>query len=326
MEISELLLERSIYEVNFVYNDKMEGYTNSSSDIPELSEITDHWQPDSVGISSMKCNDTSHFPMRARSHATEQASLVVLQDQLPDDWIVRIDRIDYGIDGEIEVVGKNRLIAGNIVKFQIKGHRKLPFRAQNVVQRVNVSSINYWLEIPLPVILFVVDVGQRIVYWIDVKNYIRDKLSLVRPDWRQQKTTQIEIPTRNQLPTSLERITQLALSHKEQLKAYQVALQELGRAANQRNIRVGADIILNEYAQNVMAQRKAEEEMDAADFVGYHIFILLFNGDVDAWEKHLRENGSVEQLINDLPFIIWLKQQLQEDKDLINRIRNAVDG
>ena len=175
-------------------------------------------------------------------------------------------------------------------------------------------------------ILFVVDVGQRIVYWIDVKNYIRDKLSLVRPDWRQQKTTQIEIPTRNQLPTSLERITQLALSHKKQLKAYQVALQELGRAANQRNIRVGADIILNEYAQNVMAQRKAEEEMDAADFVGYHIFILLFNGDVDAWEKHLRENGSVEQLINDLPFIIWLKQQLQEDKDLINRIRNAVDG
>lgn len=272
----------------------------------------------------MKCNDTSHFPMRARSHATEQVSLVVLQDQLPDDWIVRIDRIDYGIDGEIEVIGKNRIVAGNIVKFQIKGHRKLRFRAQSVVQRVSVSSINYWLEIPLPVILFVVDVGQRIVYWIDVKNYICDKLSLARPDWRQQKTTQIEIPTRNRLPTSLERIAQLALSHKEQLKAYQITLQELKRAAKQRKIRFRADIILNEYAQNVMAQRKVEEEMVAADFIGYHIFIYLFNGDVDAWEKYLRENGSVEQLINDYPFVIWLKQQLQEDKDLINRIRNLV--
>jgi len=107
----------------------------------------------------MERNDTSRFPIRARSHATEQASLVILQDQLPDDWIVRIDGTDYGIDGEIEVVGRNRKVVGNIVKFQIKGHRKFRFRAQNVVQRVSVSSTNYWLEIPLPVILFVVDVG-----------------------------------------------------------------------------------------------------------------------------------------------------------------------
>lgn len=271
----------------------------------------------------MKRNE-SHFPMRASSHTAEQASLVILQDQLPDDWIVRIDRIDYGIDGEIEVVGKNRIVEGNIVKFQLKGHRKLQFRAQNVVQRVRVSSINYWLEIPLPVILFVVDIGQRIVYWIDVKSYIRDKLSFARPDWRQQRTTQIVIPTRNRLPTSLERIAQLALSHKEQLKAYQVTLQELERAAKQRKIRCRADIILSEYAQNVMAQKKAEEEMAAADFIGYHIFIHLFNGDVDAWEKYLRENGNVEQLLNDYPFVIWLKQQLQEDEDLVNRIRNLV--
>ena len=272
----------------------------------------------------MKRNDTSHFPLRASSHTTEQASLVILQDQLPDDWIVRIDRIDYGIDGEIEIVGKNRIVAGNIVKFQIKGHRKLRFRAQNVVQRVSVSSINYWLEIPLPVILFVVDVGQRIVYWIDAKRYIRDKLSLAGPDWRRQKTTQIVIPTRNRLPTSSERIAQIALSHKEQLKAYQVTIQELERAAKQRKIRCRADIILSEYAQNVIAHRKAEEEMATADFIGYHIFIHLFNGDIDAWEKYLRENGNVEQLLNDYPFVIWLKQQLKEDKDLFNRIRNLV--
>lgn len=173
-------------------------------------------------------------------------------------------------------------------------------------------------------ILFVVGIGERIVYGIDVKRYIRDELSFARPDWRQQRTTQIVIPTRNRLPTSLERIAQLALSHKEQLKAYQVTLQELERAAKQRKIMCRADIILSEYAQNVMAQKKAEEEMAAADFIGYHIFIHLFNGDIDAWEKYLRENGNVEQLLNDYPFVIWLKQQLQEDKELINRIRNLV--
>ena len=39
MNISELLLEESIYEVNFGYNDKMEGYTNSSWDILKLYAI-----------------------------------------------------------------------------------------------------------------------------------------------------------------------------------------------------------------------------------------------------------------------------------------------
>ncbi len=39
MEISDLLLEGSIYEVNFGYNDKIGGYTNLSSNIPELYEI-----------------------------------------------------------------------------------------------------------------------------------------------------------------------------------------------------------------------------------------------------------------------------------------------
>ena len=38
-EIDELLLEESIYEVNFGYDDKMEGYAKSSSDMSELGEI-----------------------------------------------------------------------------------------------------------------------------------------------------------------------------------------------------------------------------------------------------------------------------------------------
>jgi hypothetical protein len=32
-------LKGDIYEVNFVYNVKMDGYANSSSDIPMLDEI-----------------------------------------------------------------------------------------------------------------------------------------------------------------------------------------------------------------------------------------------------------------------------------------------
>ncbi len=35
----EVQLEGCIYELNFGYNAKMEGYTNSNSDIPKLAEI-----------------------------------------------------------------------------------------------------------------------------------------------------------------------------------------------------------------------------------------------------------------------------------------------
>ncbi len=36
----EVQLEGCIYKLNFEYNAKMEGYTNSNSDIPKLGEMT----------------------------------------------------------------------------------------------------------------------------------------------------------------------------------------------------------------------------------------------------------------------------------------------
>lgn len=239
----------------------------------------------------MENSSTRQFPIRTLTHVIEQASLGILRDQLPPHWIVRTGGTDYGIDGELEIVGINGVVTGNIIKFQIKGHEKLRFKEQSIIQRVNVSTINYWLEIPLPVILFVVGIEERVVYWVDVKNYIRDTLSIDRPNLLQQKTTQIKVPTKNQLTDSLRLIEEIALLHKEQIKSYQIAL----------------------------------EQKDVADFVGYHIFIHLFGGDIDAWEKYLRRKGSVQQLLNDFPFVIWLKEQLEEDEDLINRIKRLVE-
>ncbi len=242
----------------------------------------------------MESGDSDQFPIRAQSHMIEHASLIIVQDQLPRSWIVRTSGTDYGLDGEIEIVPKDGLVRGDIFKFQIKGHKQAHPRADHIVERVNVSSVNYWLEVPLPVILFVVDVDRRIVYWVDVKAYIRDTLSVVRSNWRNQKTTQVKIPIRNTLPDTLQGIEDVVAAYKERLKSYEMALEQL------------------------------EEETMVADFWGYHIFIHLFDGDIDAWERYLRYEGSDQKLIDDLPFVIWLKQQLKEDKDLINRIRRLV--
>jgi len=224
----------------------------------------------------------------------EHASLTILRDQLPRHWIVRTNGADYGLDGEIEIVSKDGVVKGDIFKFQIKGHGKVHPKEQHIIQRVNVSTVNYWLEVPLPVILFVVDIDGSIVYWVDVKTYIRDTLSVVRPNWRHQKTTQVKIPIENRLPDSVQGIEELVLAYKERLKSYQIALEEL------------------------------EEETVVADFMGYHVFIHLFDGDIDAWERYLRYEASDEQLLDDLPFVVWLKNQLKQDKDLINRIRRLV--
>ena len=45
---------------------------------------------------------------------------------------------------------------------------------------------------------------------------------------------------------------------------------------------------------------------------------------IDAWERYLRDAGSVQQLLDDFPFVVWLKKQLEEDPDLVNRIRRLV--
>ena len=242
----------------------------------------------------MESDNSYQLPIRAKPHVIEHASIIILQDRLPRHWIIRISGVDYGLDGEIEIVSKDGVVKGDIFKFQIKGHRKVHSKEQHIIQRVNVSTINYWSEVPLPVILFIVDIDRAIVYWVDVKSYIRNTLSVVRPNWHHQQTTHVKIPIENRLPESLQGIKELVLSYKERLKSYQIAFEKL------------------------------EEGIVGADFIGYHILIHLYNGDIDAWERYLRQEGSECQLLDDYPFVVWLKEQLKRDKDLLDRIRRLV--
>jgi len=54
------------------------------------------------------------------------------------------------------------------------------------------------------------------------------------------------------------------------------------------------------------------------------ILVHVFENDPDKMIKWIRENGSYDQLINDLPFAIWVKRQTEEDPDLLNRIYSMV--
>ena len=59
--------------------------------------------------------------------------------------------------------------------------------------------------------------------------------------------------------------------------------------------------------------------------VRYHILIDVYNGDIEEWEKFLTEKGTPEQVAEDLPFALWLKQKLEKAPGLLEQIRHMVE-
>jgi hypothetical protein len=235
--------------------------------------------------------DGRKFPIRSHQHVTEDVSLSILRDILPRQWIMRPGEKDYGLDGEIEIIFEDCLVKGNVFRFQAKGHDKVSSTRDCISEQIDISTIHYWLEFPLPVILFVIDISQRVIYWLDVKDYIKQTSSKTDSKLRSQKTLNLIIPKSNILPDTLQDIVGIVLSHKEMIADFQ----------------------------------KQEENGVIADFIGYHILVQLFDGDLDAYETYLREKGSDRQIIEDFPFLVWLKERVKEDSDLMNRIKRMVD-
>ena len=241
------------------------------------------------------------FPVRSQQHVTEDTSLSILRDILPSQWIVRPGEKDYGLDGEIEIIFDDGLVKGNVFRFQAKGHDKVNLARACISEKIEISTIHYWLEFPLPIILFVVDIGKRSIFWLDVKGYIKQTCSKTGSKLRSQKTINLVIPKSNILPDTLQDLVKIVLSYKEMIANLQENLEKL---------------------ENLKEQ---EEGMVVAEFIGYFILIKLFNGDLDAYETYLREKGSDKQIIDDFPFLVWLKERAKEDSDLINRIRRMVE-
>lgn len=76
----------------------------------------------------------------------------------------------------------------------------------------------------------------------------------------------------------------------------------------------------------IFRKKKQELQQAAVDFMGYNILFTLFDGDPDKWIQSLRERGSEEQLLHDLPFAFWVKHQIEKDPDLPNRVRQMLEG
>ena len=87
---------------------------------------------------------------------------------------------------------------------------------------------------------------------------------------------------------------------------------------------------LRELAQDhqdaVCYMRDKSDADECADFIGYHVFIHLFKGDISEMKTFLRTKATDEQLARDYSFVIWLEEQLDDDPLLIDRIRSLVES
>lgn len=122
------------------------------------------------------------FPKRSATHKIEAASWRLLQELAPDEWIVReVSERDYGIDAYIEIVTSSGEVTGNLVSIQLKGVQELDWKTgESGIKSARSPSIktttaNYWLNLPVPVFLFVAELSTRKIYYVSVEEGIRSQ-------------------------------------------------------------------------------------------------------------------------------------------------------
>lgn len=122
------------------------------------------------------------YPSRSPTHKIEAASWRLLQEQAPDEWIVReVSERDYGIDAYIEITTSSGDVTGNLISVQLKGVEKLNWKDQGSGIKttrsppVKTATANYWLNLPVPVFLFVADLSSRKIHYVSVEPEIRSQ-------------------------------------------------------------------------------------------------------------------------------------------------------
>lgn len=122
------------------------------------------------------------LPKRADTHVMETKSVRIMHSLAPDDWILRdVSERDYGIDFYIELSNKADEITGDLLSIQLKSEEKIEWRTDNTGKEVarspsiNVTTANYWMKLPVPVLLFVADLSASEIYIVSVKNNIRNQ-------------------------------------------------------------------------------------------------------------------------------------------------------
>ncbi len=168
---------------------------------------------------------------RSFQHIMEDQSFQVVKEKLPKEWAIHDYKPDYGIDfvGEIfEYVANDSCVAetlGELFFVQLKSVQITEIERIKVFPRFNVEKktlsenkaesleievikfnidTNELLTIQsmgsgIPVLLFLVSLDQRKLFFVCLNDLIEKVISVNSPDWMNQDTKTIYIPLKNEV-------------------------------------------------------------------------------------------------------------------------------
>jgi len=125
------------------------------------------------------------FPKRTVTHILESASWKIFQNALPPEWIIReVSERDYGIDCYVEIVWKNNEVTGDLCSIQLKSTNKIKWSSQKTkwgnrsrFSGIKKSTINYWMNLPIPVFLMLAETSTGNLFFAPVKDQVRSQYS-----------------------------------------------------------------------------------------------------------------------------------------------------
>ena len=125
------------------------------------------------------------LPKRPSAHIKESDSWKILHYSVPSEWIIRdVSERDYGIDCYIEIVSNDNKVTGDLLSAQLKGTGSLKWKYNKKMERreatftgIRIETINYWMNLPVPVFLFVAETSTKNLYFAPIKHQVRNQYS-----------------------------------------------------------------------------------------------------------------------------------------------------
>jgi uncharacterized protein DUF4365 len=159
---------------------------------------------------------------RPFQHVMEDQAGQLIRRLLPDEWIIREVRMDYGVDLEIEIVDED-VVTGNRIWVQSKASKRLDTRsrefsigntgedcddtnestesheARYFAYRITTKELSYALQCTIPLLLFVCDLERGDIFWLPLRDEAIHNTMFSRPGWRAQQTVSVHIPEWNSI-------------------------------------------------------------------------------------------------------------------------------
>lgn len=154
---------------------------------------------------------------RSQQQQIDDRAVAVLQEKTPSGLVFRVQDKDFGVDCELEKFDDHperagyQLTTGLLFKGQVKGTTRasdlLLASGEELSKPFDIDDLFYWYEqLSIPVILFLVDVDTKEVYWTEFFGNEALRESYKRAKEADQDSVSVRFAKGNSFPATLDQL------------------------------------------------------------------------------------------------------------------------